>query len=31
MPRIRLERLTFAHADAAPILEDVELTLDDET
>ena len=29
MPRIRLERLTFAYADAAPILEDAELTLDD--
>jgi ATPase subunit of ABC transporter with duplicated ATPase domains len=29
MSRIRLERLTFAYADAAPILEDAELTLDD--
>jgi ATPase subunit of ABC transporter with duplicated ATPase domains len=29
MPRIRFERLTFAYADAAPILEDAELTLDD--
>ncbi|HSN15013.1 MAG TPA: ATP-binding cassette domain-containing protein, partial [Anaeromyxobacteraceae bacterium] len=29
MPRIRLERLTFAYADAAPILEDAQLTLDD--
>ncbi len=29
MPRIRLERLTFAHADAAPILQDAELTIDD--
>ena len=29
MPRIRLERLTFAYADAAPILADAELTLDD--
>jgi ATPase subunit of ABC transporter with duplicated ATPase domains len=29
MSRIRLERLTFAYADAAPILEDAALTLDD--
>ena len=29
MPRIRFERLTFAYADVAAILEDAELTLDD--
>jgi ATPase subunit of ABC transporter with duplicated ATPase domains len=29
MSRLRLERLTFAYADAAPILEDADLTLDD--
>jgi ATPase subunit of ABC transporter with duplicated ATPase domains len=29
MPRIRLERVTFAYADAAPILEDADATLDD--
>ncbi len=29
MSRIRLERLSFAYADAAPILDDADLTLDD--